>query len=57
MQSTTQGFLPPKMTATQAEDISSPAEGLMIYSTNGTGVTITSKGWWGFDGSVWTKLN
>lgn len=57
MSSTTQGFLPPRMTATQAEAISSPAEGLMIYSTNGTGTTITSKGWWGYDGSAWVKLN
>ena len=45
------------MTATQAEAISSPAEGLMIYSTNGAGATITSKGWWGYDGSAWVKLN
>lgn len=55
--STTQGFLPPRMTATQAEAISSPAEGLLIYATNGTGTTITSKGWWGYDGSTWVKLN
>lgn len=57
LSSTTQGFLPPRMTATQAEAISSPAEGLMIYSTDGSGTTITSKGWWGYDGSIWTKLN
>jgi len=55
--STTQGFLPPRMTGTQAEAISSPAEGLMIYSTDGSGTTITSKGWWGYDGSAWVKLN
>lgn len=55
--STTAGFLPPRMTATQAEAISSPAEGLMVYSTDGSGVTITSKGWWGYDGSNWVKLN
>lgn len=55
--STTKGFLMPRMTATQAEAISSPAEGLLIYSTNGTGSTITSKGWWGWDGSAWVKLN
>ena len=55
--STTKGFLPPRMTATQAEAISSPAEGLMIYSTDGSGSTITSKGWWGYDGSAWVKLN
>lgn len=57
LSSTTKGFLPPRMTATQAEAISSPTEGLMIYSTNGTGSTITSKGWWGYDGSAWVKLN
>ncbi len=55
--STTQGFLPPRMTGAQAELISSPAEGLMVYATSGTGVTITSKGWWGFDGATWVKFN
>jgi len=55
--STTQGFLPPRMTGTQAEAISSPAEGLMVYSTEGSGSTITTKGWWGFDGTNWVKLN
>lgn len=55
--STTKGFLPPRMTGAQAELISSPAEGLMIYSTDGTGATITSKGWWGYNGSTWVKLN
>jgi hypothetical protein len=55
--STTKGFLPPRMTGAQAELISSPAEGLMVYATNGTGVTITSKGWWGYDGATWVKFN
>ena len=55
--STTKGFLPPRMTGTQAEAISSPAEGLMVYATDGSGSTITSKGWWGYDGSTWVKLN
>ena len=54
--STTQGFLPPRMTATQASAISSPAEGLMVYVTDTNG-TFTSKGWWGYDGSAWQKLN
>jgi hypothetical protein len=45
------------MTGAQAELISSPAEGLMVYATNGTGVTITSKGWWGYDGATWVKFN
>ena len=54
--STTKGFLPPRMTGTQAEAIPSPAEGLMVYATI-SGTTITSKGWWGYDGSTWVKLN
>jgi hypothetical protein len=56
VQSTTQGFLPPRMTATQASAISSPAEGLMVYVTDTNG-TFTSKGWWGYNGSAWEKLN
>jgi len=54
--STTQGFLPPVMTATQGSAISSPAEGLIIYVTNTNG-TFTAKGWWGWDGAAWVKLN
>ena len=56
LQSTTQGFAPPRMTAAQAEAISSKAEGLMLYSGDGGGVSITSKGWWGWDGAAWVKL-
>ena len=55
--STTKGFLPPRMTGSQAEAISSLAEGLMIYSTDGSGSTITSKGWWGYDGAAWKRLD
>lgn len=54
--STTQGFLPPRMTATQASAISSPAEGLLVYVTDTNG-TFTAKGWWGYDGAAWQKLN
>ncbi len=32
--STTQGFLPPRMTQAQREAISGPAEGLMVFQTN-----------------------
>lgn len=53
--SATKGFLPPRMTAQQALDIQSPAEGLIIYATDNSG-TITSKGWWGYNGSAWTQL-
>jgi hypothetical protein len=33
LSSTTQGFLPPRMTTTQRDAISTPAEGLVIYNT------------------------
>lgn len=55
--STTGGFLPPRMTGAQAEAISSPAEGLMVYVNNGNGTVITSTGWWGYNGTTWVKLN
>ncbi len=55
--STTKGFLPPRMLGSEAEAISSKAEGLMVYATDGSGSTITSKGWWGWTGSTWVKLN
>ena len=53
--STSKGFLPPRMTASQASAIASPAEGLMLYVTDTNG-TFTSKGWYGFDGSAWYKF-
>jgi hypothetical protein len=57
MNSTTKGFLPPRMTGAQAEAIGTPAAGLMVYSTDGSGATITSLGWWGYNGTTWVKLN
>jgi hypothetical protein len=56
IESTTQGFLPPRMSGSEAEAISSPAEGLLIYCNNPNGSVITSRGWWGFDGTNWTQL-
>jgi hypothetical protein len=56
--STTQGFLPPRMSATDAESISA-VEGLIVYITGGTGAYITSKGWWGYTGNTstdWAKI-
>jgi hypothetical protein len=45
--STTQGFLPPRMTLAQKNAIASPAEGLIIYQTDGTvGIYIYSGGLW-----------
>jgi hypothetical protein len=34
--STTQGFLPPRMTSTQRAAIATPAEGLIVFQTDGT---------------------
>jgi hypothetical protein len=57
LSSTTKGFLPPVMTGAQAELIGTPATGLMVYANNGNGATITSTGWWGYNGTTWVKLN
>jgi hypothetical protein len=57
LSSTTKGFLPPVMTGAQAEAIATPATGLMVYANNGNGATITSTGWWGYNGTTWVKLN
>jgi hypothetical protein len=54
--STTKGFLPPRMTGAQAEAIGTPAAGLLVYSTDGSGATITSLGWWGYNGATWIQL-
>ena len=43
--STTQGFLPPRMTAKQASAIASPAKSLIVYVTDTNG-TFTSAGIW-----------
>lgn len=43
--STTSGFLPPRMTATQASAIASPAKSLIVYVTDTNG-TFTSAGIW-----------
>lgn len=55
--STTRGFLPPRMTGAQAEAISTPLDGLMVFASSGNGSTITSTGWWGYSGSLWRKFN
>lgn len=54
--STTQGFLPPRMTGTQAAAIASKAEGLMVYVTDTSG-GFAAKGWYGWNGAAWEKLN
>jgi hypothetical protein len=57
IESTTRGFLPPRMTGAQVEAITTPAEGLMVYATNAGVGDITAKGWWGYNGTNWEKLN
>lgn len=47
MASTTKGFLPPRMTTTQKNAISSPAEGLIVYD-------VTLHALYGWNGSAWT---
>jgi hypothetical protein len=47
--STTQGFLPPRMTTTQRDAITSPAAGLIIYNTT------TSKHQ-GYNGTTWNDF-
>jgi hypothetical protein len=48
--STTQGFLPPRMTLAQKNAIATPAEGLIIYQTDGT------KGLYLYDGASWRAI-
>jgi hypothetical protein len=55
--STTKGLLLMRMTGTEAEAISTPADGLIVYINNGNGTTITSTGFWGRDAGNWVKLN
>lgn len=49
LSSTTKGFLPPRMTTTQKNAISSPAEGLIVYD-------VTLHKAYGYDGSAWQAL-
>jgi len=44
--STTQGFLPPRMTSTQINAITSPAEGLVVFNTDITHLCIFANSSW-----------
>ena len=50
VKSTTKGFLPPRMTATERDDLSNPATGLMIYCTTTNTVNV-------YNGSDWFELS
>jgi hypothetical protein len=50
VKSISKGFLAPRMTQAQRTAISSPAEGLLVYQTDGT------KGFYYFTSSAWTIL-
>jgi hypothetical protein len=50
IESTTQGFLPPRMTLAQKNAIATPAEGLIVYQTDGT------KGLYVYDGASWRAI-
>lgn len=51
LRSTTSGFLMPRMSLSQISSISVPAEGLLVYQTNGT------KGFKYYDGSSWMPFD
>ena len=48
--STTQGFLPPRMTSTQRNAISSPVAGLTIWNTTNVQLEV-------YNGSLWASMN
>lgn len=46
VQSTTKGFLPPRMSTTQKTSIATPAEGLVVYDTSLNKLSVYSNGSW-----------
>lgn len=57
LNSTTQGFLPPRMTSLQRGNILSPAVGLMVYQTDDDLDAGKPKGVYVYDGTTWRRLN
>ncbi len=49
IQSTSQGFLPPRMTTTQRDAVSNPAEGLVVYNTDTKCINF-------FNGATWYSM-
>ena len=50
LESTTKGFLPPRMTTAERDEISNPSEGLVIYTTDYKILQV-------FDGTIWSSPN
>jgi hypothetical protein len=60
VQSTTQGLLVPRMTASQRIGISNAATGLLVYQTDAPGAGAgagTTAGFYFYDGSAWASLS
>lgn len=53
--STTEGFLQPRMTGAQVEAIGTPVTGLLAYATDAGAGDVTGAGWWGYDGTNWVQ--
>lgn len=56
LDSTTQGFVVPRMTNVEAAAISSPFNGMMIYVSSSGGAPFTSVGFYGYQGGAWAKF-
>ncbi len=56
VESTTKGFLPPRMTTTQMNAISSPAEGLIIFNTTVSNLYCYQSGTWVEYAQVGSKI-
>jgi len=54
LDSTTRGFLPPRMTTAQRDSIASPAAGLIVYNTTTGQFEGYSGSWDGLGGGAWT---
>ncbi len=54
--STTQGFLPPRLTYAQRTGISSPAAGLLVYQSNTNASPLAPLGYYYYTGSVWVPI-
>ncbi len=54
--STTRGILIPRLTAAEIEQINTPSEGVLVFSTTNTGSTINTVGFWYYNSSTWLPI-